>query len=104
MCMRLDGRGTMRNNWGGCKLLRSGANEQELNGVGIVGPLLSKELKEGLITVSRKSDPVMSIELGFEEMAVNIILCLCSTTGLYREWKRNVLVTYGSRGECDTGW
>ena len=38
---RLDGRDTKRNSWGGCKLLRSGTNEQEWNGVGIVG-LLSK--------------------------------------------------------------
>ena len=36
-------------------------NEQEWNGVGIV---LSKELKEDLISVSRKSDPVMNIKLG----------------------------------------
>ena len=35
---------------GGCKLLRSGAHEQEWNGVGIVG-LLSKELKEDLTSV-----------------------------------------------------
>ena len=69
MCKRLDGRGTKRNSWGGCKLLRSGANEQERNGVGIV---LSNELKEDLISVSRNSDPVMTIELGLEEMVVNI--------------------------------
>ena len=50
-------------------MLRSGANEQEWNGVGIV---LSKELKEDLISVSRKSDRVMSIGLGVEEMVVNI--------------------------------
>ena len=55
---------------GGCKLLRSGATEQAWNGVGIV---LSKELKEDLISVSRKSYPVMSIELGLEDMVVNII-------------------------------
>ena len=48
----------------GCKVLRSGANEQEWNGVGIV---LSKELKEDLISVSRKSDPVMSIELPWKK-------------------------------------
>ena len=54
---------------GGCKLLRSGANEQEWNGVGIV---ISKELREDLISVSRKNDPVMSIELGLEDMVVNI--------------------------------
>ena len=29
VCKRLEGRGTTRNSWGGCKLLRSGANEQE---------------------------------------------------------------------------
>ena len=46
---------------GGCKLLRSGENEQEWNGVGIVLP---KELKEDMMSVSRKSERVMSIELG----------------------------------------
>ena len=71
---RLDGGGTKRNNWGGCKLLRSGTNEQEWNGVGIV---LSKELKEDLTSVSRNSDPVMTIELGLEEMVVNI-MCACA--------------------------
>ena len=30
-CVRLDGGGT---HWGGCKLLLTGANEQEWNGVG----------------------------------------------------------------------
>ena len=70
-------KGYKRNSWGGCKLIRSGTNEQEWNGVGIV---LSKELKEDLISVSRNNDPVMIIELGLEEM-----VCLCSTSGLYRE-------------------
>ena len=42
----------------------------EWNGVGIV---LSKELKEDLISVSRKSDPVTSIELGLEEMVIHIM-------------------------------
>ena len=37
------------------------------------GDVLSKELKEDMISVSRNSDPVMSIELGLEEMAINII-------------------------------
>ena len=55
-------------------MLRSGTNEQEWNGVGIV---LSKELKEDLIIVSRNSDPVMTIELGLEEIVVNI-MCACS--------------------------
>ena len=53
--------GTKRNSWGRLQLLRSGANEQEWNGVGIV---LSKELKEDLTSLSRKSERVMSIELG----------------------------------------
>ena len=54
-------------------MLRSGrpTNEQEWNGVEIV---LSKELKEDLISVSGNSDPVMSIELGLEEMVVNIMV------------------------------
>ena len=54
-------------------MLRSGTNYQEWNGVGIV---LSKELKEDLISVRRNSDPVMTIELGLEEMVVNI-MCAC---------------------------
>ena len=48
----------------------------EWNGVGIVG-LLSKELKKDLTSVSRNSDPVMTIELGLEEMVVNI-MCACA--------------------------
>ena len=34
--------------------------------------MLSNELKDDLITVSRKSDRVMSIKLGLEETVVNI--------------------------------
>ena len=77
MCKRLDGRGTKLNSWGGCRLLRSCTNEQEWNGVGIVGGLLSNDLKEDLISVSRNSDPVMTIELGLEVMVVNI-MCACA--------------------------
>ena len=40
------------------------------------GIVLSKELKEDLISVSRNSDPVMTIELGLEDMVVNI-MCVC---------------------------
>ena len=57
-------------------MLCSGTNEQEWNGVWIVG-LLSNELKEDLISVSRNGDPVMTIELGLEEMVVNI-MCACA--------------------------
>ena len=39
MCKRLDRRGTKRNGW---ELLRSGANEQEWNGVGILGPTIQR--------------------------------------------------------------
>ena len=85
---------------GGCKLLRSGANKQGRNGVGIV---ISKDLKENLISVSKRSDRVMSIKLGVEETVVNIIMRLCSPSRLYRGGKRNVLGTDGSRAECDTG-
>ena len=35
--------------------------------------ILSKELKDDMISVSRKNDPVMSIELGIEEIVVNIM-------------------------------
>ena len=34
---------------------------------------LSKEQNEDLISVNRNSDPVMPIELGLEEMAINIM-------------------------------
>ena len=55
---------------GGCQLIRSGANKQRRNGVGIV---LSKYTKEDLISVSKMSDRAMSIKLGVEESVVNII-------------------------------
>ena len=62
-------------------MLRSGANEQEWNGV---GKELSKELKEDLISVSLKNGPVMSIELGLEEVVVNI-MCGYAPQVVYRE-------------------
>ena len=37
------------------------------------GLVLSNKLKDDLISVSRKSDRVMSIELGLQEVVVNII-------------------------------
>ena len=40
-------------------------------------PTISKELKEDLINVSSNSDLVMTIELGLEEMVVNI-MCACA--------------------------
>ena len=86
---------------GGCKLLRSGANKQGRNVVGII---LSKDLKADLIHVSKRSDRVMRIKLGVEGTVVNIIRAYASQSRLYRGGKRNVLGTDGSRAECDTGW
>ena len=85
---------------GGCMLIRSGANKQGRNGVGIV---LSKDLKEDLISVSKRSDRAMSIKLGVEETVVHIICDYAPPSRLYREGKRSVLGTDGSRAECDNG-
>ena len=46
-----------------------------------MGIVLSKELKEDLISVSRKSDPEMSIELGLEEMVVKIMCAYAQQVG-----------------------
>ena len=71
-------KGYKRNSWGSCKFLRSGTHDQEWNGVGIV---LYKELKEDLISLSRNSFPVMTIELGLEEMVVNIMCARAPQVG-----------------------
>ena len=62
---------------GGCKLLRSGANKQGRTGVGIV---ISKDLKEDLISVSKRSDRV-------EETVVNIICAYAPQVGCTEEEK-----------------
>ena len=62
----------------GGKLIRSGANEQEWHGVGIV---LSKEVKEDLISVSRNNDPVINMELGLDETVVNIMCAYAPQVG-----------------------
>ena len=46
-----------------------------------IGLVLSKELKEDLNSVSRKSDPVMSIQLRIEEMVVNIMCAYAPQVG-----------------------
>ena len=84
MYRRRDGRGKAKELGGGCKLLRSGANKQGRNGVGIV---ISKDLKEDLISVSKRSDRVMSIELGVEETVVNIICAYAPQVGCTEEEK-----------------
>ena len=80
-------------------MLRSGANEQGRNGVGIE---LSKYLKEDLISVSKRSDRVMSIKLGVEETVVNIICAYTPKLGIVQR-KKKVLGTYGPRAKCDAG-
>ena len=65
--------------------------------------LLSKELKEDLISVSRNSDPLMSIELGLEEVVVNIMCAYAPQVRCIENEKETFLGTYGSRAECDTG-
>ena len=68
----LDGRGTKRHSCGRLQVGPSSVVVQtSKSGMvwgRIVGVLLSKELTEDLISVSRKSDPMMSIELGLDEM------------------------------------
>ena len=68
----------------GCKLLRSGANKQGTNGVGIV---IFKDLKEDLISVSKRSDRVISINLGVEETVVNSICVYAPQVGCTEEEK-----------------
>ena len=63
-------------------MIRSGANKQGRNGVGIV---LSKDLKEELISVSKRSDRVMSIKLGVEETVINIICAYAPQVGCTEE-------------------
>ena len=65
-------------------MLRSGANKQGRNGVGIV---ISKYLKEDLISVIKRSDIVMSIKLGVEETVVNIICAYAPQVGCTEEEK-----------------
>ena len=43
--------------------------------------ILSNELHEDLINVSRKNDPVMSIELGLKEMVDNIMCAYAPQVG-----------------------
>ena len=49
------------------------------------GIVLSKDLKEDLISVSKRSDRVMSITLGVEEMVVNIICAYAPQVGCTEE-------------------
>ena len=52
--------------------------------------------------MSRNSDPVMTFELGLEEVVVNIMCACAPRVGCIENEKENVLVTYGPRAECDT--
>ena len=55
---------------GGFKLIYSGTSERGRNGVGTV---LSGEMKESVVSVSRRSDRVMSPRLFIEGLTVNIV-------------------------------
>ena len=86
---------------GGCKLLRSGANEHGRNVEGIV---ISKDLKEDLISVSKRSDRVMSIKLGVEETVVNIICAYAPQVFCTEEEKETFWEQMDQElSECDTG-
>ena len=76
MCKRLDGRGTKRNSWGGCKLLRSGKHEQEWYEDSTIQRTEGRPDQR-----EQDSDPVMSIELGLEEMVVNIMCAYAPQVG-----------------------
>ena len=65
-------------------MIRSGANKQGRNRVGIV---LSNDLKEDLISVSKRSDIVMSIKLGVEETVINSICAYAPQVGCTEEEK-----------------
>ena len=67
----------------GCKLIYSGANRDSRNGVGI---LLSVDLKDSLVGVSRRNDRIMSIELGFEK-SVNVVGAYAPQVGCREEEK-----------------
>ena len=68
-----------------------------------MGIVLSKDLKEDLISVSKMSDRVMSIKLGVQETVVNIICAYAPQGGCTEEEKEMILGTDRSRAECDTG-
>ena len=44
----------------------------------------------------------MTIELGLEDMVVNIMCACAPQVGCIENEKINVMVTYGLRAECDT--
>ena len=67
----------------GCKLLYSGANAQGRNGVGIA---LSKDLKDSLVSVARRSDRVMSVKLCLNEM-INVVCAYAPQVGCEDEEK-----------------
>ena len=57
--VRLDRRGTKRNSWGRLQVAQQWCKRARVEWCGDSRPLLSKELKEELISVSRKTDPVI---------------------------------------------
>ncbi|XP_068209189.1 craniofacial development protein 2-like [Palaemon carinicauda] len=68
----------------GCKLYYSGANMEERNGVGII---LSKELKDNLIKVTKKNYRIMNLKLGLGVTIVNVMSAYAPQTGCTEEEK-----------------
>ena len=70
----------------GYKLLYSGANKEGRNGVGIV---LSKSLKDNIVSVKRVSDRIMVIKLCMEGEMVNIACVYAPQAGCEEEEKES---------------
>ena len=62
----------------------SGADERGRNGVGVV---LSKELQDRLVSVSRTNDRVLSVKLFIGETVVNVICAYAPQMGCQDEEK-----------------
>lgn len=68
----------------GYKLFYSGTYQQGRNGIGII---LSKELKENIAGINRRSDKVMSVKLSLKDMVINIICMYAPQVGCSEEEK-----------------
>ena len=54
-----------------------------------MGIVLSRELKDSLVSVSRTSDRVMSVKLGIGETMVNVIMCIHSKWAVKGEIRKH---------------
>lgn len=62
----------------GCNLIYSGANTQGRNGVGII---LDKKWRDDLVSVERKSDRIMIVNLGIESLVLNVVCAYAPQVG-----------------------